>query len=521
MKWRTIEAARALLQTEDGAVIQDWGGRVPIALVFPNSYAVGMSSLAMHGLYHWLNAMPDVACERAFASLGRREDRSEPVVTLESQRLLRETSLVAFSIPYEMDYGNVVEVLRRSDIPALARERTVHDPLVLMGGPAVSANPAVMGPMADAVMIGEAEESLEGIVEAGRLQMGRQRDQALDWLSSLPGMWVPRRPQQELVTRQWVPDLGLRPFASSVVCPQAEFGDMAMIELARGCAHACRFCLATRWYRPFREQSLDQVLALARRAQGRWPRVGLVSAAVSDYSQIDALVEGLRLEGIQFSVSSLRAAPLSETLLRGLASSGVRTLTIAPEAGSQRLRDTMRKGISREDIMRAVAAANALGFETLKLYYMVGLPDETEEDIAALIDLTDEIARQFDRFVVVGVSPFVPKAHTPWERCGMAPAEVLDARLARIRASLQSRSVSVRAESTALARVQGILARGGAEVGEALATASRAAPKRVEALLSKAGLDVEDYMAPWAPQRPLPWGMVDARGCPSTGEGAL
>ena len=171
--------------------------------------------------------------------------------------------------------------------------------------------------------------------------------------------------------------------------------------------------------------------------------------------------------------------------------------------------------------MRAVAAANALGFETLKLYYMVGLPDETEEDIAALIDLTDEIARQFDRFVVVGVSPFVPKAHTPWERCGMAPAEVLDARLARIRASLQSRSVSVRAESTALARVQGILARGGAEVGEALATASRAAPKRVESLLAKAGLDVEDYMAPWAPQRPLPWGMVDARGCPSAGEGAL
>ena len=520
MKWRTIEAARSLLGTEGGAVIKDWGGRVPMALAFPNSYAVGMSGLAMHGLYQWLNAMPDVVCERAFASLGRREDRGEPVVTLESQRPLREMSLLALSIPYELDYGNVLEVLRRSDIPLLARERRDHDPLVLMGGPAVSANPAVMGPMADAVMIGEVEDSLEGMVEGGRLQMGGRREQALDWLAGLPGMWVPSRPREGAVARQWVRDLGRRPFASSVVCPQAEFGDMAMIELARGCAHACRFCLATRWYRPFREQSLDQVLTLARRARERWPKVGLVSAAVSDYSQIDALVEGLRSEGIAFSVSSLRATPLSEVLLEGLAASGVRTLTIAPEAGSQRLRDAMRKGISHGDILRAARSANALGFETLKLYYMVGLPGESDEDVQELIGLTQEIAREFDRYVVVGVTPFVPKAHTLWERQAMAPAEVLDAHLDRIRSTLPSGSVSVRAESTALARAQGILARGDARVGEALAAAGRVAPKRLESLVAKAGLSVEHYLSEWAPGRPVPWRMVDAHGCPTTHEEA-
>lgn len=521
MKWRTIEAARSLLETEGGAVIKDWGGRVPIALIFPNSYAVGMSSLAMHGLYHWLNAMPDVVCERAFAALGRREDRSEPVVTLESQRPLRETSLIAFSIPYELDYGNVLDVLRRSGIPLLARNRRDHDPLVLMGGPAVSANPAVLGPMADAVMIGEAEEALEGIVEGGRLNLVGHREEALEWLAGLAGIWVPSRPPREPVARQWVRDLGRRPFASSVVCPKAEFGDMAMIELARGCVHSCRFCLATRWYRPFREQSLDQVLALARQARGRWPKVGLVSAAVSDYTQIDALVEGLRSEGIAFSVSSLRAAPLSKALLEGLAASGARTLTIAPEAGSQRLRDAMRKGISHEDIMGAVRSANALGFETLKLYYMVGLPGETEEDVGELIELTREIARQFDRYIVVGVTPFVPKAHTPWERQGMAPVDALDARLARIRTALQSGAVSVRAESTALARAQGILARGDERVGEALAAAGRVTPKRLEDLLARAGVPVDGYLAEWPPEHPVPWRMVDARGCPATAEDVL
>lgn len=520
MKWRTIETARTLLQTETGAIARDWGGRVPIALVFPNTYAVGMSSLAMHGLYHWLNALPDVVCERAFAALGRKDDRREPVLTLESQRPIHEASLVAFTIAYELDYPNVLDVLRRSDIPALARERREHDPLVLMGGPAVSANPAVMGPIADAVMIGEAEDSLEGIVESGRLLRGGSREMALDWLASLPGVWVPRIPRSEPIKRQWVRDLDRRPFSSTVVCPEAEFGDMCMIEIARGCVHACRFCLATRWYRPSRERSLEQVLALARRSRGRWPKVGLVSAAVSDYSQIDALVEDLRSEGIAFSVSSLRAAPLSQTLLEGLVASGTHTLTIAPEAGSQRLRDAIRKGISSDDIMRAVASAEALGFDALKLYYMIGLPNETDNDIGDLIDITREIAERFGRNVVVGVTPFVPKAHTPWERRGMVPEPVLDARMSRIRSSLKSGSIKIRAESIALARAQGILARGDEALGEALAAAARVSPKRVERLAANAGLAVEEYLSDWGPDHPLPWRIVDARGCPTTDEDA-
>jgi radical SAM superfamily enzyme YgiQ (UPF0313 family) len=180
----------------------------------------------------------------------------------------------------------------------------------------------------------------------------------------------------------------------------------------------------------------------------------------------------------------------------------------------------MRKGISHGDILRAARSANALGFETLKLYYMVGLPGESDEDVQELIGLTQEIAREFDRYVVVGVTPFVPKAHTPWERQAMAPAEVLDARLDRIRSALPSGSVSVRAESTALARAQGILARGDARVGEALAAAGRVAPKRLESLVAKAGLSVEHYLSEWAPGRPVPWRMVDAHGCPTTHEEA-
>jgi len=514
MKWQTIEAARTLLQTETGAVVRDWGGRIPIALVFPNSYTVGMSNLAMHGLYHWFSDLPDVACERAFATLDRREDRREPIVTLESQRPLRETSVVAFSISYELDYPNVLTALRRSDIPVFAHERRRFDPLVLMGGPAVSANPAVMGPIADAIMIGEAEEALPGLVEAGRFVLAQRRDLALDWLARLPGVWVPRAEQADRIKRQRVRDLSRRPFASSVVCPKAEFGNMRMIEIARGCVHACRFCLATRWYRPYREMDPQHVLELAREACGRWPKVALVSAAVSDYRKIDTLVEGLRSEGIAFSVSSLRAAPLSETLLEGLAASGARTLTIAPEAGSQRLRDAIRKGISHEDILRATAAAARLGFGSLKLYYMVGLPGETDEDVAALIALTREVSERFGGKVIVAVTPFVPKAHTPWQRQPMAPESVLDERMARIRAALPSDSIDIRAESIALARAQAIMARGDNALGEALARAANLSPKRVERVAARAGLHVEGYLAGWNTDRPLPWRMVDVHGSP-------
>jgi radical SAM superfamily enzyme YgiQ (UPF0313 family) len=518
MKWQTIEAARTLLQTEAGAIVRDWGGRIPIALAFPNSYAVGMSNLAMHGLYHWLNELPDVACERAFASLGPREDRREPIVTLESQRPLRETSLVAFSVSYELDYPNVLTMLRRSDIPVLAQDRRRFDPLVIMGGPAVSANPAVMGPIADAIMIGEAEESLTDLVEAGRLVLARRRDLALDWLAKLPGFWVPQGDQDDRIKRQWVRDLSRRPFGSSVVCRKAEFGDMRMIEIARGCVHACRFCLATCWYRPYREQSPHHVLALAREARGRWPKVALVSAAVSDYREIDTLVEGLRAEGIRFSVSSLRAAPLSETLLEGLAASGARTLTIAPEAGSQRLRDAIRKGIAHRDILSATSAAARLGFNALKLYYMVGLPGETDDDIAALIDLTRQVSELFKAKVVVAVTPFVPKAHTPWQRQAMAPASVLDERIAHIRSALQPESISIRAESVALARAQAIMARGDEALGGVLARATSLSPKGVERLAARAGLDVEGYLARWEEDRPLPWRMVDVHGSPIGGD---
>jgi len=516
MKWRQIEAARAFLQTETGAIVRDWGGRVPIALVFPNTYTVGMSNLAMHGLYQWLNDLPDVACERAFATLERGKDRQEPVLTLESQRPIHETSLVAFSISYELDYPNVVGVLRRSRIPVLARQRRRFDPLVIMGGPAVSANPSVMGPIADAIMIGEAEDSLDDLVEAGRLVLGGNRDLALDWLADLPGVWVPRADRTGPIQRQWVRDLSRRPFSSSIVCPKAEFGDMRMIEIARGCVHACRFCLATRWYHPFRQLDPQQVLELARQARGRWSKVALVSAAVSDYQEIDALVEALRAEGIAFSVSSLRATPLSQILLEGLAASGARTLTIAPEAGSQRLRDAMRKGISHDDIMRATALASRLGFDALKLYYMVGLPGETEEDIGALIELTREIAERFGAQVIVAITPFIPKAHTPWQRQGMAPERVLDERISRIRSALQSESISIRAESTILARAQAIMARGDEALGEALASSSSISPRHVERMAARAGLDVEAYLADWDASHPLPWHMVDARGCPAT-----
>jgi radical SAM superfamily enzyme YgiQ (UPF0313 family) len=511
MLWRDIEAARRVLETERGAVVQDWGGKVPVALAYPNSYAVGMSSLAIHGLYRWLNAMPGVACERTFAAWDRRSGPNDPLLTLESQRPVQDVALLAFSVSFEMDYFNLVAMLQRANLPVLAEERGEGDPLVVLGGPAVSANPEPVAALADAVVIGEAECLLDGLIACVRESWQHSRAETLANLASLPGVYVPSIHQGEPIQRQLLADLDAYPLSSSIVAPRAEFGDMHLIELSRGCGRGCRFCLAGYWYRPIRERSLDVILAQAQEGLERGLKIGLVAAAVSDYTPIEELVARLRAMGASFSVSSLRVAPLSPSLVRGLKESGSRSITLAPEAGSERLRRVINKCISHDDILRATELVTEVGFESLKLYFMLGLPEETDEDIRGLIDLAREVQQVFTREVVVNLTPFVPKAHTPFQRVAMAPAEVMQARLERINTELRSAKIQVRAETIDSARVQGILARGDRQVGQVLATMPKPSPKRFERALERRGLAVEDYLGEREPQAPLPWSFIGSR----------
>jgi len=509
MDWREITLARRLLASERGASVRDWGGRLPIVLAYPNSYGVGMSSLAIHGLYRWLNALPGVVCERAFAWLGRRPEPGAPLLTLESQRPVRDAAALAISVSFELDYFHVLEMLRRTPLPLRAAEREDGDPLVILGGPAVAANPAPLAPVADAIVIGEAEPILADLVDVLREGWVRHRAATLAALAALPGVYVPALHDGRPIERLCQSDLDAYPTGTSVIAPQAEFGDMFLIEISRGCLRGCRFCLAGQWYRPLRERSMESVLAQAQEGLTHLNKVGLVGAAVSDYSAIGDLAMRLRKMGAALSVSSLRVHPLSLPLLAALAESGSQSITLAPEAGSERLRRAIRKGVTHAQIIRAVEAVRGR-FASLKLYFMIGLPGEEDSDIEALLQLVGEVAGLFDREVVVNVTPFVPKAHTPYQREAMASAEVLETRLARLREGCRALRTPLRAEGVAESRAQAILARGDVRLGEALLALPTTSPARLERVLRRTGLDPEVYLAAWAPDAALPWNVVAA-----------
>jgi radical SAM family uncharacterized protein len=547
MSWSLKEKADRLLSQETGTIRKDWGGRVAFALVYPNTYAVGMSNLGFQTIYRHLNELPDVVCERVF--LPDPEDLPEYQRTgtgpfsLESKRPLAQFDLVGFSITYEGDYINTLRLLRMAGIPLRPEDRHPEDPIVLMGGVCAFANPEPVAPFMDFVVVGEGEEIVGEIVAAYREAFGtvsladRRRDDLLDRLAPVPGIYVPQRYavsyQDDGTIADVLPERGAPPVVtkrrlkkvddfrtmSLLRTPNAEYGHLALLEVGKGCGRGCRFCLEGQIYRPVRHRSLETLRETVREIKKDSNRVGLVGACVSDYPWIGGLMKVLEEEGLEVSISSIRADSLTEELVSSLRRGGHRTLTVAPEAGTERLRRVIRKDISDAQIYEACALVRAHGIPNLKCYFMIGLPTETDEDIEAIPDLATRLLERlrvpsgqgepFGR-LTLSISSFVPKPWTPFQWVAFDPVNRLEAKLRTIKAGVRRlHNVRVLHENPREAFLQALLARGDRRVADFLEEAARLEGDWRTALREWSG-DADFYTYRERPLgEALPWDHLD------------
>ncbi len=544
-----VEVQRRRLAREQGTVRKDWGGRLPIALCYPNTYAVGMCNLGFQTIYSLFNAQKDFVCERVFAepvlmgsqSAGRgdwtgdeqyRVDNrvrglGEPL-SIESQRPLTDFAVVAFSLSFEMDYFNIGDVLRRGGIAPLAADRDETDPIVIAGGPAVSGNPEPVAPMLDAVVVGEVEPAMDGLQDA--FLGGGTRADMLDRLARLPGVYVPGRytiaynadgtiadvqadtPELALpVKRLNARNVNDFQTMSAVLSPDIELGDMFLVEMTRGCARGCRFCLAGYTSLPVRHRHVDHIMEGVKHGLQFRQRIGLISAATSDHPQLDKLLEKMLAAGARVSLSSLRIDRITPFLVEALVRSGTKNITLAPEAGSARLREIINKRLTHEQIVHAAELAGRGGIPKAKLYYIVGLPGETDDDIRELAALSGEVLsrmRDHNRGarVAVNMSPHVPKAQTAFQWEAMAPVAVSEQRIRLVQKALSHLGVDVRFEPPAAQRVQAILARGDRRLTPVLLETQRL--QDFERNLRRRGLDPEYYLGEMNPDGIMPWSLV-------------
>lgn len=505
------QTARERLARERGVTTKDWGNRIPVALVYPNSYYIGMSNLAMQTVYALFNAYPDLVCERAFVDPPAKGQRTtEPVVSMESQRSLSDFAVVGFTLSYEFDYFNMVQALKRSGIPTRSEQRDERHPLIIAGGACMLTNPAGVAPFLDAAIVGEGEEIVPSLVGAWRDGLFGSREELLDELATIPGVYVPTRPPKfGAIERQWVHDIGSTEAHSTVLTDDTELSNMTLIECARGCGRGCRFCIAGYVFRPPRYRPLEQLLSRVEHSLEHTKRVGLLGAAVADHPQLTDLVLGARDLGAEVSISSLRVDNLEPRMLGALAAGGTRTVTVAPEAGSERMRLAINKGCTEEQILEGASMVGEAGLQRFKLYFMIGLPGEDDDDVYAMAALSNRIKERLDRAgngtrVVMSVSPTIPKPWTAYQYQVQADPALIKRRQGILKQHLAP-GVEMRSDSPLTARVDDVLSRADARLADMLESMPDGSLSSYRQAMREHGLDGP---LPWEGERP-PWFIVD------------
>jgi radical SAM family uncharacterized protein len=505
MSWKLIQRAKKRLSEERGTIRKEWGAKTTLCLAFPNRYYTGMSNLGFQSLYYQLNQLQDIVCERVF--LPDREERMEyrktgtALFSLESQRPLNDFDILAFSIPFENDYLNILTILEMGKIPLLKTDRNDTHPLVIAGGIAVFLNPEPLAEFFHVFLIGEGEELLPEFLkcfEEARSE-GKTRLEFLEKAVAIKGAYVPqfygvryfaegsiknftpRGNNPKRITRRWVRDINHIHTTSTLFTPHTEFNDMALVEVNRGCPRGCRFCAGCFIYRPFRNRTLENLRKDIQEGLTQERRIGMMGSAVSDHPHLREICQSVLDAKGTLSIASLRADAISEDLITYLKASGHKTISLAPEAGSERLRRVIKKDLQESDLLRAVETIVKTDIPNIRLYFIVGLPTETDRDIDEIIGLTKRIKHIFLKVgrnkkrlgrITLSISPFIPKPSTPFQWAPYEEINSLKRKLKLIKNEVRGEgNVQVIHDLPKWGYIQTLLSRGDRRVGKILLAA--------------------------------------------------